>query len=162
MTLELVISVSTVTSSGNRFQGFTGGPKLIRKAFWEVGPWAPTLSQTCPCFSIPTATSPVLPLPTPTWMPTVASLWGSLAPSLPLSHHSISLQQPERVFQDTNWMLAFSCLKSLQAHHPVSDKIRTFQLSLQDLYGQDLTFSSTASPPKVLFTFLLPFCPLIV
>ena len=59
-------------------------------------------------------------------------------------------------------MLTLSCLKLSQAPQPITDKIQTFQLRLQDLFGQDLAVSSSAFPPIVPFTLLLPFCSFIV
>ena len=69
-------------------------------------------------------------------------------------------RQLERVFQDTNCMLTLSCLKLPQAPQPISDKIQTFQLSLQDLFGQDSAVSSSAFPRLVPFTPAL--CPFIL
>lgn len=47
-------------------------------------------------------------------------------------------------------MLTLCCLKPPQAPHPISDKIQTFQLSLQDLCGQDSALSSNTFFPIVL------------
>lgn len=114
-----------------------------------MGAWTQTSSQTCPCLSMPIATSPVQPPLTPAWMPAVISLWGSLAPCLPFFHHPISPSvargSVSRYKLDADTFL----LKTSQAPHLISNKIWTFQVSLKALCSQDRALHSNESSPTV-------------